>query len=81
MLFVFKFNKKFRLYIDYKKLNAITIKNKIFLLLIKEILNCLIDAKYFIKLNFKNTYYYIKIKKIINKKQRFVFDINYSNMR
>ena len=63
VLFVFKNNKKLRLCIDYKELNAITIKNKILFFLIKKILNCLIDVRYFIKLNFKDVYHRIKIKK------------------
>ena len=62
MLFVFKNNEKFRLCVKYKNLNIITIKNKFFLL-IKKTLNRLISVKYFTKLNFKNIYYRIKIKK------------------
>ena len=62
MLFVFKKNDNFRLYVDYKELNALIIKNKCSLLLIDETLNRLMSAAYFIKLDFKNTYHRIKIR-------------------
>ena len=62
ILFVFKNNKKFRLCINYKNFNIITIKNKNFFIN-KKTLNRLMNVKYFTKLNFKNVYYRIKIKK------------------
>ena len=62
VFFVFKSNEKFRLCVDYKKFNAITLKNRISLSFIDETLNRLIDAKYFIKFDFKNAYHRIKIK-------------------
>ena len=62
VLFVSKNNNELRLCVDYKKLNTITLKNKIFLPFIDETLNRLIDVKYFIKLNLKNTYHRIRIK-------------------
>ena len=49
--------------IDYCKLNKIITKNYYFLPLITKILNWLYSAKKFIKLNLKNTYYCIYIKK------------------
>ena len=61
-MFVFKKNNKLRLIIDYKQLNEITIKNKTLLLLITEIKNRLYEAKWFITLNLKERYYYIRIK-------------------
>ncbi|RAH42212.1 uncharacterized protein BO95DRAFT_371411, partial [Aspergillus brunneoviolaceus CBS 621.78] len=51
ILFILKKNKNFRLYIDYRKLNKILVKNYYSLLLILEILNRIIEAKYFSKLN------------------------------
>ena len=57
MFFVFKKNDNFRLRADYKKLNALIIKNKCSLSLIDEILNRLVNAAYFIKFDFKNIYY------------------------
>ena len=44
MLFVFKKNNNFWLYVDYKKLNALIIKNKCLLLLIDKTLNRLVNA-------------------------------------
>ena len=56
-----KKNNKLRLYVDYRDLNAIIIKNRHFFL-ISETLNCLCESKIFIKLNFKNVYYKLRIK-------------------
>ena len=61
--FVFKKNDSLRLCIDYKKLNNLIIKINCSLLLIDETLNCFASAAYFIKLDFKNIYYRIKIRK------------------
>ena len=63
ILFVSKLNKKFRLCVDYKKLNNITIKNKYSLFNINELQNKLNKIKIFIKINLKNKYHLIKIKK------------------
>ena len=59
ILFIFKKNDELRLYINYKKLNAIIIKNRHLLFLIIKTLNRLYDVKIFIKLNLKNVYYKI----------------------
>jgi len=61
MLFVSKNNNSLRLCIDYYNFNIITIKNRYSLFLIEKMLNCLISAVYFIKLDFKNAYYRICI--------------------
>ena len=63
MLFVFKKNDNFRFYVNYKELNAFIIKNKYSFLLIDETLNRLMNVVYFIKLDFKNAYHRIKIRK------------------
>ena len=57
MFFVFKKNDELRLCVDYQKLNKIMRKNRNFLPLITQILNQLNDAKYFTKLDLKNTYH------------------------
>ncbi|KAF2189367.1 hypothetical protein K469DRAFT_563360, partial [Zopfia rhizophila CBS 207.26] len=49
------------LYINYKSLNKVTKKNYFTLLLISKILDRLVSLIKFIKLNFKNTYHYIRI--------------------
>jgi len=59
---MFKKNNKLRLCINYRDLNAITIKNYYSLFLIIETLNRLNESKCFIKLNLKNVYYRIRIK-------------------
>ena len=63
ILFVSKSNEKFRLCINYKKLNDITIKNKYLLFNINELQNKLNKIKIFIKMNLKNKYHLIKMKK------------------
>ena len=57
-----KKNNELRLYVDYRDLNVIIIKNRHLLFLIFETLNRLCESKVFIKLNFKNTYYKLRIK-------------------
>ena len=52
-----------RLYVNYRRLNKITIKNRYPLLLVGELFNRLSYAKIFIKLDLYNTYYRIRIKK------------------
>ena len=57
-----KKDNKLRLYIDYRDLNAIIIKNRHSLSLIFETLNRLYESKIFTKLNLKNAYYRLRIK-------------------
>ena len=59
IFFIFKKDEELRLYMNYKNLNAIIIKNRHSLLFIIETLNHLCDVKRFIKLNLKNVYYCI----------------------
>ena len=63
MLFIVKKNDSFRLYVDYKELNALIIKNKCSFSLIDKTLNRFMNAVYFIKLDLKNAYHRIKIYK------------------
>ena len=57
-----KKNNELRLYVDYRDLNIIIIKNRHFLSLIFETLNRLCESKIFTKLNLKNVYYKLRIK-------------------
>ncbi len=59
---MFKKNDELRLCVNYRDLNAITIKNRYLLSLIIKTLNRLNESKYFIKLNLKNVYHRIRIK-------------------
>ena len=63
ILFILKKDDELYLYIDYRDLNKITKKNRYLLSLISEILDRLIDVKIFTKLDLKDTYYRIRIKK------------------
>ena len=63
IFFVFKKNDSLRLCVDYKKLNALIIKNKCSLSLIDKTLNRFMSAVYFIKLDSKNIYHRIRIRK------------------
>ena len=63
MLFIKKKKNSLRLYIDYKKFNEIIIKNNYLLSLFSNFLKRFIYAKYFIKINIRNAYYKIRIRK------------------
>jgi len=63
ILFVLKVDGIIRLYVNYKRLNKIIIKNQYPLLLVSELFNRLSYAKIFIKLDLRNVYYRIRIKK------------------
>ena len=63
ILFVFKKNETLQLCVNYHALNSITIKNWHSLSLIDEMLVWLTEIKYFMKLNLKNAYHHLRIKK------------------
>jgi hypothetical protein len=63
IIFVKKTNDKFRLCVNYKNLNEIIIKNRYSLFFINENLKKLFEAKIFIKLNVKNVFHRIRIRK------------------
>ena len=62
ILFIKKSDEKSKLCVNYIKLNAISIKNAYFILLISNILNKLKKIKIFTKLDIKDAYNLIKIK-------------------
>jgi hypothetical protein len=62
ILFVLKKDGSHRLYVDYRGLNKITIKNRYPLPLISELLNRLGHAKIFSKLDLRDAYYCLRIK-------------------
>ena len=76
ILFILKKDKELRLYIDYRSLNIVIIKNKYLLSLIIKILDYLYSVKQFLKLDFKDIYYYIYIK--YNNEQKIAFYIYYN---
>ena len=59
ILFIFKKNNSLRLYVNYRDLNIIIIKNKCSLFLIKKTFDRLINVAYFTKFNLMNAYYRI----------------------
>jgi len=65
--------------VDYKDLNKITVKNHYSLLLISKTLNHLSEVKMFIKLDLKNAYHCIRIKK--DNKWKTVFHTCYSHFK
>ena len=62
ILFVCKPNRSFRLWVDYRGLNNLTIKNRYSLPLIGESLDRLGRAKYFIQLDLTSAYHQMRIK-------------------
>ena len=63
ILFIPKKDRKLRLYVNYRKLNVIIIKDKYLLSNIREFQNHLTEAKWFIKLDLHKTYNLVRIKK------------------
>ena len=63
IFFVFKKDKRLRLCVDYKNLNVVIVKNRHLLSLITKTLNCFNNFKRFTKLDFKNVYHRIRIKR------------------
>ncbi len=62
ILFIFKKNDSFYLYMNYRDLNKITVKNHHSLPLISETLDRLSRVKQFIKLDLKNVYHHLRIQ-------------------
>jgi hypothetical protein len=63
ILFVPKKDRGLYLCIDYRSLNTVTIKNRYLLLLITEIIDRVTRANYFSKIDLKDIYYRLRIKK------------------
>jgi len=61
-MFVSKKYSSLRLYIDYRRLNIVIIKDQCPLPLISKTLDCLCSARYFIALDLKDAYNRIRIK-------------------
>jgi hypothetical protein len=62
ILFVKKSSENLRLCVDYRSLNAITIKNRYLIFLIMQILICLMSVVIFTKLDIRAIYYAIRIR-------------------
>ena len=75
ILFIPKKDRGLYLYVDYRRLNKVTVKNRYPLPLISETLDRLYNAKRFIKIDLKDAYYYIYIKR--GDKWKTVFRIRY----
>ena len=57
ILFVLKADGTIRLCVDYYRLNKVTIKNRYLIPLVSKMLNRLLKAQVFTKLDLRNTYY------------------------
>ena len=79
ILFVFKKNDNLRLCVNYRNLNVIIIKNKCLFSLIEKTLDRLINVAYFTKLNLKNAYHRIRIRK--NDKWMIIFCTRYDHFK
>ncbi len=75
ILFIPKDDGTIRLYIDYRSLNKIIVKNRFPLLLISKLLDRFSQLAIFIKLNLYNTYYRLRIK--AGDKQKTTFRTRY----
>ena len=63
ILLVRKANGEFRLCVDYRGLNKVTLKNRYPIPLMSELKKCLNRTKIFTKLDLKNGYYLIRMAK------------------
>jgi hypothetical protein len=63
IFFIKKSKNDLKFCVNYKKLNAITIKNRYSIFLMNQFLNRLSNVKKFTKLNIQTTYNFIRIKK------------------
>jgi hypothetical protein len=63
ILFIKKKTNDLRLYVDYRELNAIIVKNRYSLSFINETFDRIVDVKYFIKLDIIAVYNKLRIKK------------------
>ena len=75
ILIVKKFDKKLRIYINYRALNALIIKNRNTLSLIREIITKLYFVKIFIKFDIIATFNKIRIKE--DNKEKIIFLTRY----
>ncbi len=81
IFFVKKTNDKLRLCVNYKELNEIIIKNRYSLFFINENLNKLFEARIFIKLNVKDVFHRIRIRKENDWKTTFKCRFNHYQYR
>jgi hypothetical protein len=79
ILFILKKDGSLRLYVNYRNLNKITIKNRYPLSLMKEILNRLNGAAIYTKFALKKIYYKIRIKQ--GDESKTVFKIRYDYIK
>jgi hypothetical protein len=79
ILFILKKDGSFRLYVDYKNLNKIIIKNRHSLSLIRETLNRFSVAAIYTKFDLKKAYYRIRIKK--EDEWKTIFKIKYDHFK
>jgi len=77
ILFILKKNESLWLYINYRRLNLITIKNYYLLSLIDKILNWLAGASIFTQLDLWDAYHHVHIKK--SDKWKTVFHMQYEH--
>jgi hypothetical protein len=63
VLFIFKLNGKLRMCVDYRQFNTITVKNRYTLPLIHEMQDKIKKSKIFSKIDIRERYYKIRIKK------------------
>jgi hypothetical protein len=79
ILFILKKNRSFRIYVNYRGLNKIIVKNRYSFPLLKETLNRFNAAAIYTKFDFKEAYYRIRIKK--GDEWKTIFRIKYGHFK
>ena len=79
ILFIPKKDRKLRLYVNYRKLNIIIVKDKYLLLNIRKLQDRLANTKQFTKLDLYKTYNLVRIKK--DNKQKTAFRTRYETYK
>jgi hypothetical protein len=79
VLFILKKDSSYYLYMDYRGLNAITIKNAYLIANIEQAINYLSSTKIYIQLDLRDAYHHIHIK--YSNKWKTAFKIYYSHFK
>ena len=79
-MFVPKKNGELKMCVDYRKINAVTVKNKYPLPLMADMRTKLRDARYFTILDLRNAFNLIRVKKKMNGRRHLGQNMGHTNI-